>query len=309
MEVNSLSTRHIPVVLFVLFTQLVEGGVPASYVPPDDILKAAGYDVNRATSEPAKRRQRGEDRPYYLVRYIFGRQDVVLLELDAQTSQTVDLTGEVGRSTNPTSPTGTLTPQWARQMLNRMNVYKVPQGQVRLGEPTINYLSEFAEYHISFPRTDVHGRPFTHEGVVFTFDPGTSKVTVLAAHLDLPEPAVTTGTMITEDRATSLALAGLNSHKPMLFRHVPEKMGFARAEKPTVIRVVEKDNTWSPGMTDIDEAEETGQTAVAYLIHFRSVLQDPNYTVPYDRLSITVYVDAFTGELVGADYFKEFIIK
>ncbi|MFQ5872828.1 MAG: hypothetical protein ACE5JL_03375, partial [Dehalococcoidia bacterium] len=65
---------------------------------------------------------------------------------------------------------------------------------------------------------------------------------------------------------------------------------------------------WSPDLTDIDDSEGTGVATVAYLVRFRAQLEDPSYTVPYDVLEIIVYVDVFTGELVGGDYFKEFVI-
>jgi len=285
---------------------VASSGAPPYYLPPDQIMRAAGYDIDHATSKPAKWDDSG-GRPRYCVTYFFGRS-VVYLGFDPQTSQTVEISGAVGRSTKPTSPTGSLTSEWARQMLVRMNVLKVRQGAVFVGVPEISYHANWAEYSIFIPRTDGQGHRFEDDGVGFWFDQGTSCVTSLWADLDLPEPAVTTGTMISEAEATSRAISGLNSRKSVFFRYVPDKMAFRPVLEPLRVLVVRKDNMFDPALKDIDDKERTSGTAVAYVLkYFESQMTDPSYTGTYEYVKVIVYVDVFSGELVGGDYAKEIV--
>ena len=277
------------------------------WMPPDQVMRAAGYDVDHSTSKPAKWESGARRASYYEISYYFGRS-VVFLNLDPATSQTFEIDGAVGRSSKPTSATGNLTTEWARHMLVRLNVYKVPQGAVFLGTPIISYYTDTADYSISVPRADRNGHVFHDDGIGFSFDPGTSQVTSLWAELDSPEPQVTTGTMISEAEATSRAISGLNSRKSVFFRYVPDKMAFRSILEPLRVLVVRKDNMFDPALKDIDDKERTSGTAVAYVLkYFESQMTDPSYTGTYEYVKVIVYVDVFSGELVGGDYAKEIV--
>jgi hypothetical protein len=281
--------------------------VNALCATPDDAMRAAGYDLDGATSEPP-RRDDLFSRHCYETFYRLRSGLVVSLKLDAETSQTVDLTGRIGRGPRPTSDTATLTAEWARQVLLRMNVHQVPQGQVHLGAPTIEYSRLAAAYEILFPRTDAHGHVFAQGCVRFCFDHGTSRVTSLMASFDWPEPSVTTGTMISEDQATSIALAAVNSHKSLFFQYVPEKMAFDRTTDTVAIFVQHRNNMWSPYLLRLQDLEKTNGTAVCYCVRFRSRKADPTYTGIYERITVLVFVDAFSGELAGGDYGRSVIL-
>lgn len=275
---------------------------------PDNVMQAAGYDVDQATSgTPKWEMMIVAKRPCYRIPYFFGR-NVVSLKLDPATSETLSIFSRPGRGPTPTSPTANLTPEWARQMLVQMNVYKAARDEVMLGAPSIDYDPSLAEYIVSFPRTDAEGHIFAGDGVGFWFDHGTSQVTSLSLGFSLPDPAVTTGTMISEQEATSLALSGLNSRKSVLFGHVPEKMGFTAASKPIKVFVMQRNNMFSPDLAEIEEIEETTGTAVVYVVHFVSTLADPSYTGDIEYVEVEVYVDVSSGELIGGDYAKEIVL-
>jgi len=232
---------------------------------------------------------------------------MVMLALDAESSQTVQIVGTLGRGPNPTSDTANLTEAWARAKLNAMNVHRVPQENVHLASPTIQYNSDSAQYRITLARTDAYGRPFARNGVIFWFDHGRSWVTSLAADLDWPEPAVTTGTVVSVEQARANALAALNARKNLLFRLVPDKRQFFPKEDPVRTLVVMKTNLWDPGLTSLEDEVDLGETAAVYAIPFGSVMTDPNYQGSYDLFSITVYVDIFSGQPVGADWRRVFV--
>lgn len=277
---------------------------------PDDVMRAAGYDVDNATSTTPKWEiMVVYDRPCYRITYYFGR-DVVFLKVDPATSETLGVFARVGRGPNPTSPTANLTAEWAKQMLMQMNTFKVVRKEAFLADPVISYEPNSAEYLVSFPRTDTEGHVFLASRVGFHFDHGTSLVTSFAAaSLDLPEPSVTTGTMVSEQQARSLALEGLNARKSVIFRRVPEKMQFSPATEPIRVRVVQRDNMFSPELTEIEDMEYTTGTAVVYIIHFDSEMADPSYQGDYDYVKVKVHVDVFSGELVGGEYAKEVILR
>ena len=278
-----------------------------THVSPDQIMQAAGYDTASCTSSPLKWKQLGTRRPRYVTRYAFKYGPLVTLELDAESLQTVHILGTLSRGPNPTSDTANLTEAWARAKLNALNVHRVPQGAVYLGTPTIVYDPGDAQYEISFPRTDLYGRPFEANGVSFWFDHGASRVTVLSAHLDWPEPAVTTGTVVSVEPARANALAALNARKNLLFRLVPDKRQFFPKEDPVRTLVVMKTNLWDPGLTSLEDEIDLGETAVVYAIPFRSVMTDPSYQGEYDLFSIVVCVDVFSGQPVGADWTRVFV--
>lgn len=287
---------------FVMFTTFGSGA------SPETVMQAAGYDLEGATSEPLKWRESGFGDSYYETFYRLASGLMVSLELDPQTSQTLEITGSLSRGPNPTSDTATLTEEWARQMLVAMNVHKVPQGEVYLRTPSIKYDAEDAQYHVLFPRRDAHGHPFTEGCVRFSFDHGTSRVTTLSASFEWPEPAVTTGTMISEEDAETTAEATVNARKSIFFKYVPEKMAFDRTADPVEIYVVHKDNMWDPELTRVEKVQKTMGTAVTYCVIFRSRLTDPTYTSIYERVTVLVFVDAFSGEPVASGYGKTYIL-
>jgi len=293
--------------MLVLAVQVFVLGASPYHVPPDNIIRAAGYDLDGATSEPLKWKSLASEQSYYETWYRLRNGLSISLKLDPATSQTTGLSAGLGRGSQPTSDTANLTEAWARGMLLGLNVYKVAQGEVHLGSPRITYDPEGARYEIQFPRTDGHGHVFPFNLVRFYFDHGTSCVTSLMTCFDWPEPSVTTGTMISEDQATSIAQAAVNRRKAIFFRYVPDKMVFDRTANPIEIFVEHRDNMWSPEVSRVEDTRKTIGTAVSYCVIFRSRLTDPTYTGKYDRVGVIVFVDAFSGELVGGGWSRTLI--
>jgi hypothetical protein len=228
--------------------------------------------------------------PVYEIMYEFPGQ-TMLLSVDPTTSETIEIQGEPGRGPNPTSDTVTLTPQWAQARLLSLNPYKIARSLIHMAEPTVTYDSRTAKYDVVFRRLDVSGHQFENAAAFFDFDHATSKITHLHLGVYLPEPAVTTGTMISQEQATTTALQWLIANRSKFFKYVPDKMTFDYVPESTVVRVVKKDLTT--------------ETAVAYkILRFESRLTDPSYTGRCEKLTVLVCVDAFSGAVVAGDYTK-----
>jgi len=258
---------------------------------PGEAIRNAGYDVDSATSWPARRVSYGlDDQAALKIDYAFGDFTVSLF-LDPDTSETIRLFESYGRGPHPTGDTASLSSEWASTTLMLMNPYRIARGLVRLGEPSIEYLPSSAKYLISFQRLDSGGHVFEDPAAVFQFDAGTSRVTSLHVYAFLPEPSVTTGTLLTELQATSAALSGLMANRGRVFEHVPEKMDFVYEPSGIVLGVVGRNDFFGGGASG---------TAVAYRVSkFRSRLTDPAYRGVYEEATVVVDVDAFDGSLVG----------
>jgi len=261
-------------------------------------MRAAGWDVDHGTSMPAKWELRGKDRhPCYEIIYSFPGQ-TMFLRVDPSTSETVQITGQSGRGPSPTSDTAQLTSDWALQKLLSLNPYKIGRGVVHMGNPTIRYYPNDCQYVITFPRTDAAGHEFEATAAGFDYDHGAARVTGLVLGVDLPEPSVTTGTMLSEQQATSIALQFLLANKSRAFKLVPEKMTFVYVPESTMLRVVERDGYFGGPTTG---------TAVAYkILRFESRLTDPSYTGRYEKETVLVCVDVFSGALVAGGMTKMF---
>jgi len=251
-------------------------------------MRSAGFDADHATSETPRLKTDWEsNRPVYEVLYEFPDK-VMFLYVDAETSETTEISGEPGRGPSPTSDTATLTREWAEAKLLSLNPYKIARGLIRMGAPVISYDEHSAKYEIRVPRLDAAGHAFEEAAAFFDYDHAKSRVTFLSLGVHLPEPSVTTGTMISEEEATSIALQRLLANRTVFFEHVPEKMAIEHVPRSTSVTVVERNK----GVT-------TG-TAVAYKIdEFKSRLTDPSYTGPYEKGAWIIYVDVFSGEVVA----------
>lgn len=265
------------------------------WVHPDKILRAAGYVPATAKRFKPERDTDLDDRDVWEFRYEFkGR--TVTLSLDSKTSQLVEIDAYPFKGSTTTGTVANLTPEWARQKLLDLNVWQVRQETFHTAGPIIEFDPWSLDYSVIFPRTDAHGHlfggyQFRSNAASFSFDVATSRVLDLQTGPDLPEPAVTTGTMISRDEATSIALQWHLDHLPGYFKHAPEKMTFDYAPEPTVVRVV--------------ESELTTGTVVAYVIgKFKSRLTDPSYEGRYPRITTVTHVDAFTGEIVGGHIWR-----
>lgn len=261
--------------------------------PPDDAMHAAGWDMDHAKREtPRWEKDSITGRAIYEIMYLFPKQGV-FLKLDAETSETIGISGEPGRGPHPTSDTITLTPEWARAKLLSLNPYKIARGLIRMSDPVITYDARTAKYEVLFQRLDASGHQFEEGAAFFDFDPATSRITSLNLGVYLPEPAVTTGTMISPEQATSIALQSLLAHRSTMLEFVPDRMTFVHVPESTTVRVVERNIGPTTG------------TAVAYKIsRFESRLTDPSYTGIYEAMKLWVSVDVFSGEVVAGDLSK-----
>jgi len=266
---------------------------------PDDVMRAAGFDVDQATSEtPRWEVRQSLDRPVYEIMYEFPGE-TMFLSVDPATSETIDIQGQPGRGLNPTSDTTTLTPQWASAKLLSLNPYKISRGLIHIGEPAIWYDPENAKYKILFPRLDAVGHQFESAAAFLHFDHATSRVTHLKLGVYLPEPTVTTRTLISREQAASIALQFLLAHKSSLFQRVPDKMTFDYIPRSIAIRVVERNHYFGDATTG---------TSVAYgAFVFESRLTDPSYTGRYEKMTVLVWVDVFSGTLVAGSMGKMFV--
>jgi len=268
---------------------------------PDDVMRAAGYDVDQATSSTPEWELRGEGmRPCYEITYNFPGQ-TMFLRVDPQTSETMEISGQYGRGSNPSSGTATLTHAWATTVLLRLNPYKIVHGSIHMAEPTITYYPDTCKYVIRFPRTDAAGHRFLDNAAGFDFDPATSRVTGLLVSVSLPEPPVTTGTMISPEQATSIVLQGLMTRRASIFQRVPDKMTFDYIPESITIGVEERNNFFGGG---------TSGTAVVYrILRFESRLAEQSYKGFYEKVKATAYVAVFTGELVAGYYTKMYTFR
>jgi hypothetical protein len=168
-----------------------------------------------------------------------------------------------------------------------------------MGEPTIHYDPDYCDYVVRFPRLDAAGHSFEYNAAAFDFDHGTSKVTGLDLDVFQPEPSMTTGTMISQEQATTTALQWLIANRSIIFERVPDKMTFDYAPEATIVRVVERNGFFGGA---------TSGTTVAYkILRFESRLTDPSYTGRYERVKVLACVDVFSGALVAGDLTKMFV--
>jgi hypothetical protein len=260
---------------------------------PDDVMRAAGYDVDHGIrSTPRWDMRYSINHPVYEIMYEFPGQ-TMFLSVDPTTSETIDIQGQPGRGSNPTSNTISLTPQWAQAKLLSLNPYKIARGLVHMGEPVISYDTESAKYEVLFHRLDGSGHQFDEGAAFFDFDHATSRVTHLHLGVYLPEPAVTTGTMISQEQGTTTALQWLIANRSKVFEHVPDKMTFDYIPESTTVRVVKRD--------------VTSDTVVAYkILRFESRLTDPSYTGRYEKVKVLCCVDVFSGAVVAGNLTKMF---
>lgn len=263
---------------------------------PDDVMRAAGFDVDNATSAtPQWKMKYSINQPVYQIIYEFPGE-TMFLEVDTETSESIEISGQPGRGPNPTSDTITLTPEWARATLLSLNPYKIARGLIRMGEPTISYDAHSAKYEVLFPRLDASGNEFESAAAFFDFDHATSSVTFLDLGVYAEEPEVTTGTLISQAQATSIALQWLMDRRSSMFKFVPEKMTWDYVPESNEVRVVERNVGPSTG------------TVVAWKIrHFKSRMTDPTYTGPYHISTILLCVDAFNGDIVAGDVSRMYI--